>query len=40
MHVLAWDGVDLRGRPVESGVYYLKLTTGAETLTKPIVVIR
>jgi hypothetical protein len=40
VHVLAWDGVDLHGRPVESGVYYLKLTTRAETLTKPIVVIR
>jgi hypothetical protein len=32
MHVTAWDGRDDRGRAVESGVYLIRLETGARTL--------
>jgi hypothetical protein len=35
-----WDGRDLEGRAVASGVYYLRLAYGSEVLTRGIVLLR
>ncbi|HOD17229.1 MAG TPA: M6 family metalloprotease domain-containing protein [Candidatus Cloacimonadota bacterium] len=35
-----WDGCDADGHPVSSGVYYYRLETGYQTLTRKLVLIR
>jgi hypothetical protein len=37
---VAWLGVDAAGRPVSSGVYFVRLKTDAETLVRPLVLTR
>jgi hypothetical protein len=37
---IRWDGQDARGRPVASGIYLYRLTTGNVTQTRKIVVLR
>jgi hypothetical protein len=39
-HAVDWDGRDDRGRAVASGVYTLRLATGAETVVRRIVKVR
>jgi len=38
-HHVAWDGIDLRGRSVPAGVYFVKLTTACATETRKVVLI-
>ena len=35
-----WNGMDRRGAPVTSGVYYLKLVSGAQQLVRKVMVVR
>ena len=37
MHNVLWTGVDNQGKPVNSGVYFYKLVSGAKTITKKLV---
>ncbi|MDI6839662.1 MAG: T9SS type A sorting domain-containing protein [bacterium] len=37
---VSWDGTDLAGNEVESGVYFCKLIAGDNSITKKIIVIR
>jgi flagellar hook assembly protein FlgD len=37
---LRWDGRDDAARPVPSGVYFVRATAGAETVTKKVALIR
>ena len=37
---LTWNGTDLKGHPVASGVYYLRLRTESEDLSRRIVILR
>lgn len=39
-HRVTWDGRDLEGHPVSSGVYIYRLHTGKKTLTEKMVLIR
>jgi hypothetical protein len=39
-HSIAWRGVDSNGRPVSSGVYFYRLTSGKETISKKMVLLR
>lgn len=39
-HTLTWDGRDENGRLSPTGIYYLRLVTANERLTRPITVIR
>jgi hypothetical protein len=39
-HALAWDGRDDAGRPVASGIYFVRLGAEGRTLTRRIVAIR
>lgn len=34
VHDVAWSGLDSGGRRVDSGLYWARLTTGAQTLTR------
>lgn len=40
IHTLRWDGLDGDSRPVPSGIYFLRATVGARTLTRRAVVLR
>ena len=40
MHSVAWDGCDMVGRPVASGVYIYRLTTTKETLVRRMTLVR
>lgn len=35
-----WDGKDSRGRDVDSGVYFLRMTAGGDTAERKIVLLR
>ncbi len=37
--VAYWDGNDTAGRPVPSGVYYVQLVVGEETMTRKLTVL-
>jgi hypothetical protein len=39
-HRVSWDGTDQSGRPVASGVYLYRLSSGAECLTSKMVILR
>ncbi|EFK96755.1 hypothetical protein LDC_1215, partial [sediment metagenome] len=39
-HSLIWNGIDSRGRPVASGVYFYRLTAGNTVLTRKLVVLK
>ncbi|MDH4036229.1 MAG: T9SS type A sorting domain-containing protein [Candidatus Krumholzibacteria bacterium] len=40
MHQTTWDGRDHRGRPVASGVYYARLSSPTQTLTRKVVLLK
>ncbi len=40
MFARAWDGKDDRGRPLASGVYFLRLRAGADEAVRKIVILR
>jgi hypothetical protein len=40
MHLHTWDGTDDRGRPVDTGVYYLRLRSAGLEETGKILVVR
>jgi hypothetical protein len=40
VHETRWDGRDNRGRPVASGVYYVRLTGPQQALTRKIVLLK
>ena len=37
---LSWNGIDARGEPVQSGIYYCRLTAGKRLLTNKMVLVR
>jgi hypothetical protein len=37
IHEVAWNGADDHGRPVPSGIYFLRVRVGIETTTRKIV---
>lgn len=39
-HTLAWDGKSASGNRAEPGVYFLRLDTGAQSLTRPVILVR
>ncbi len=39
-HHLTWDGTDNRGQPVSEGVYFLKMKTPEQTITKKVIFVR
>jgi len=39
-HSIEWQGVDSNGRTVSSGVYFYRLTSGKETISKKMVLLR
>ncbi|MGD1047895.1 MAG: T9SS type A sorting domain-containing protein [Candidatus Krumholzibacteriaceae bacterium] len=39
-HSIEWQGVDSSGRTVSSGVYFYRLTSGKETISKKMVLLR
>jgi flagellar hook assembly protein FlgD len=39
-HSIEWRGVDSSGRTVSSGVYFYRLTSGKETISKKMVLLR
>lgn len=39
-HVLEWDGKDNRGNKIETGIYFYRLVTGSEKISKKMVLIR
>jgi hypothetical protein len=39
-HSVSWNGRDIRGRPVDGGVYFYQLTRENETLTKRLTILR
>lgn len=40
LHEIAWDGLDDRGVPLASGVYFARLETGGETRSTRILIVR
>ncbi|HOX25311.1 MAG TPA: right-handed parallel beta-helix repeat-containing protein [Candidatus Krumholzibacteria bacterium] len=39
-HVFAWDGADREGRPLASGLYFYRVTAGAESRTGKLALVR
>ena len=39
-HSVGWRGLDAQGRSVSSGVYFYRLTSGKETISKKMVLLR
>lgn len=39
-HTVQWNGIDSRGRPVSSGIYFCRLTTGSFSATRKMCVVR
>lgn len=39
-HLLAWDGRDATGRPVSSGVYFVRAAAGRETVVERVTMVR
>ena len=39
-HTTEWDGMDVRGERVTSGVYFYRLTAGNRTLTRKAVLLK
>ncbi|MBN2464761.1 hypothetical protein JXD38_03940 [candidate division WOR-3 bacterium] len=39
-HVARWNGTDVRGHKVPSGVYFVRLNAGGETTTRRVTLIR
>jgi flagellar hook assembly protein FlgD len=39
-HEAGWRGMDAQGRSVSSGVYFYRLTSGKETISKKMVLLR
>jgi hypothetical protein len=39
-HTAAWEGLDSRGQPVGSGVYFARLRTGGQVLTRKLLLVR
>jgi len=39
-HTVQWNGTDLSGRPVSSGVYLYTLESGNFTMTKKMILMR
>jgi flagellar hook assembly protein FlgD len=39
-HTVRWDGRDDNGRPVASGVYLYRLTSGGESRVRKLVLVR
>ena len=39
-HSAEWDGRDLQGRPVASGIYLIRLTAGERSLTQKAVLLK
>jgi flagellar hook assembly protein FlgD len=39
-HEVAWRGVDTAGRQASSGVYFYRLVSGKETISKKMVLLR
>ena len=37
---LDWDGLDAAGRPVQAGVYLLRLTSGDTVMTRTVTILR
>lgn len=40
VHSISWDGKDANGRPVSSGVYYLRMSTSDTTQTRKLTMIK
>jgi flagellar hook assembly protein FlgD len=39
-HTVTWDGTDLRGRQVSSGIYFARLVTGQTLSTQKLILMR
>jgi len=39
-HTTVWNGRDERGRPVASGIYFVRLTTERQTATRKLVLLK
>lgn len=39
-HSVVWDGKDLRGAPLSSGVYFIRLTSGDYSEIRKVIVVR
>ena len=39
-HVLTWDGLDLRGMPTSSGVYFVMLEAGTSVRTRKLLLVK
>jgi len=39
-HNVEWNGLDTNGRPVASGIYYYKLSTGSYTQSRKLVIVK
>ncbi|MBT4295527.1 MAG: hypothetical protein HOD43_06940, partial [Candidatus Marinimicrobia bacterium] len=39
-HFITWDGLDTQGSPVESGIYFYRLTTELFTKTMKMTLLR
>ncbi len=39
-HEAPWDGTNLDGQPVSSGIYFYRLQTGSTTFSKKLVVVK